>query len=146
MSELTYADEMDAGVVNLKDHATIDKITKHITYDASKVKLPDGWTLEMLNKAGNIVNDLSLCADAATAVIGREMRADDENLTTVDSTLDLGQIQINSQHHLRQQVGEEYLYGLSTTTTDFIHSEEAANWLETQRQSSISEAEKLFAQ
>jgi hypothetical protein len=92
----------------------------------------------------NVINELSAQAEAATAQIAREQYANDNSLTTIDGTLNFGGFSINTQHHLQQQVGDEHLWGISTTAVDYLHSDEQAAWLSEARDASRDLATKLF--
>jgi hypothetical protein len=139
-----YGEYMDKGLQELVKNSSYDKATNHATFDASKLDMPEGVTTDSIKTHVEFFNDLGTLTEQATAQVAREQFANNDKLTTIDGTLNMGAFSINSQHHLKQQVGEEYLYGQSTTVIDYVHSTEAADWLETQRKSSQDLAEKLF--
>lgn len=139
-----YAEKMEAGVKELVENSTYDKVTNHVVFDKEKVSLPEGVTVESMQTHVNFFNDLSALTESAVSQIARTEFATNDKLTTVDGTLDYGFFSINSQHHLQQQVGEEYLYGQSTTAIDYVHTEEQTQWVADQRQASTAEAAKLF--
>ena len=139
-----YAEKMSKAVQNLVENAEYNKGTNHATFDASKIEMPEGVTQESLKQHVGFINDLTAQAEVATAQIARDQFAQNDKLTTVDSTLSYDCFSINSQHHLKQQVGEDFLYGLSTTAVDYVHPEEQALWLEEHRQANVNLASKLF--
>jgi hypothetical protein len=139
-----YTDFMSGGVKNLVDNAKYDKGTNHVTFDASKLELPEGVTNESMKTHVGVINQLAAQAEVATSEIARNEYAENDKLTTVDGTLDFGGFHINSQHHLKQQVGDDFLHGISTTAIDYIHSDEQTMWLQEQRDSSAALAAKLF--
>lgn len=139
-----FGEEMEAGVNELVKNATYDKGTAHVVFNADNLSFPEGVDLPSLEKHVNFINGVSAQVEVANAQIARQQYADDNKLTTVDGTLNLGALTINSQHHLKQQVGEEFLYGQATTAIDYMHTPEQAEWLQTQRTSSQEEAAKLF--
>lgn len=139
-----YGENMNKGVAGLVKHGTYDKATQHVTFNSAEVPLPEGVTEESMKTHVNVINDLSAQAEAATAQIAREQYANDNSLTTIDGTLNFGGFSINSQHHLQQQVGDEHIWGLSTTAVDYVHTDEQAAWLTEVRDSSRDMAAKLF--
>lgn len=142
----SYDETMKAGVKGLVEHSTYDKATNHVTFDASKLELPEGITPETAKTHVTWINDLTAQAEQATAEIARTQYAENDKLTTMDASLNmLGTFTINSQHHLSQQVGEEHIYGNSMTSVDYIHSTEQADWLDTQRTANQDLAAKLFS-
>lgn len=139
-----YSTQMDNVVNGLVENSAYDKATNHVVYDASKLELPKGVTEESMKTHIGFINELSGAAEVATAQIARDQYAENDKLTTVDGTLSFGGFNINSQHHLKQQVGEDHIYGGSTTAVDYIHSSEQAEWLDTQREANSQAAAKLF--
>ena len=139
-----YGTKMDTGVSNLVTNSTYDKATNHVTFKAAELQLPEGVTEESMRQHVGFINDLTVQTETAVAQIAREQYADNNKLTTIDGTLDFGGFNINSQHHLQQQVGEEFLYGVSTTAVDYVHAEEQVGWLTEQRDASRELATKLF--
>lgn len=140
----TYGETMDLGVKGLIEHSNYDKVTNHATFDASKVEFPEGVTPESLGTHVTFINDLTAQAEEATAQIAREQFGRNDKLTTIDSTLAFDMFSINSQHHLRQQIGDDFIYGGATTIVDYVHTDEQATWLNTQRTANQELAEKLF--
>lgn len=140
----TYGETMDLAVKNMVEFGNYDKATNHVTFAPDKVELPEGITTESVAQHVNWINDLSAQAEQATAEFARNAFGDNDKLTTLDGTLNMGAFQVNTQHHLRQQVGDEFLYGHSTTAVDYIHSTEQAAWVDTQRQADHELAAKLF--
>lgn len=139
-----YGELMDKGVKQLVENSAFDKATNHVTFNAEKLDMPEGVTQDTIKTHVEFFNDLSVLTEQATAQVARDQFADNDKLTTLDGTLDLGVFSINSQHHLKQQVGDEWLFGQSTTVVDYTHSEEQAVWLETQRKANEELATKLF--
>lgn len=141
----SFDDLMKAGVTNLVDNSKYDKVTNHVTFDADKVELPKGITQESIKSHVGFINDLSSQTEVAVSQIAQEQFKDNKDLTTVDGTLSFDGFVINSQHHLKTQVGDDFIYGNGTTAIDYQHSEEQAVWLETQRNASAEAAKKLFS-
>lgn len=140
-----YSKNMSEGVKALIEGASYDKVTNHVTFKDDSLKMPEGVTKESLNTHVNFINDASAMTEQATAEIARREQASNEKLTTLDGTLDFSGFTINSQHHLRQQVGDDWLHGVSTTAIDYVHSEDQTLWLSQQRDANVEEATKLFA-
>lgn len=131
-------------VKNLVDNGTYDKATNHVTFDPKKVELPEGITTDSLTSHVTFINNLSGGVEQATAEIARTQYADNDQLTTVDGTLTFDGFNVNSQHHLKQQVGEEFIYGQVTTAVDYSYTDEQTSWLDTQRTANQELAQKLF--
>lgn len=139
-----FGEAQQKRVADLVKHSSYNKSTNHATFDAGKLDLPKDITTESLSSHINFINELSGQVEVATSEIARTQYEDNKKLTTIDSTLNLGSLSFNSQHHLKQQVGEDWLFGLSTTAMSFNHSEEQAEWLQEQRTASQEQAAKLF--
>jgi hypothetical protein len=140
-----FGESMDLGIKNLMDNHKFHKATTHVEFDASKLSMPEGITLDSIATHSEYINNLALQAESATSQIARQLHGDNKELTTLDSTLKLGNaLDINSTHHLRQQVGEEYIYGGHTTAVDFHHSQMQADWLSNNRAADQDLAAKLF--
>lgn len=139
-----YGESMDAGVKDLIEHSEFNKATNHVKFSTENLEMPEGVSEESLKQHVSYINELSSQVEVATAQIARDQRKDNDQLTTVDGTLDLGSFTINSQHHLQQKVGEEHIYGVSSTAIDYVHSDEQAQWLQSQRTASQEQAAKLF--
>lgn len=139
-----YGEYMDAGVKGLVEHSKFDKSTGHVTYSAADVALPDGVTQESLEQHIEVINNLSAQVEVATQQIAHREYELNNKLTTVDGGLKMGSMAINSQYHLKQQVGDEFLYGQATTAVDYMHTAEQAEYLQTNRASSQDLAAKLF--
>lgn len=141
-----YAKLMGNGVDALVENHNYNKATNHVTFDAAKVELPENITLESLQSHVNFINDTSGQVREATAQIARTAYADNNKLTTVDGTLDLGGVLFNSQHHLRSQIADEtYMYGHSTTQVSYHHSQDHADWMAEQDKVNVDMATKLFS-
>lgn len=139
-----YTEKMDKNVKSLVEHSSYDKVTNHATFDASKVEMPEGITTESIKTHVEFINELTAVSEQATAEIARTAFGDNDKLTTVDATLDMGAFTINSQHHLSQQVGEEKLFGHSMTEINYMHSTEQADWMDLNRTANQEAAAKLF--
>ena len=140
----TYGEKMAQEVKSLIEHSDYNKATNHIVFNPEKLNLPEGVTVESAKVHVDWINDLSAQAEQATAEIAREQFATNDKLTTIDGTLALGSFSVQTQHHLKQQVGEDWIYGQSTTAVDYNHSVEQAEWLDTQRGANQDLASKLF--
>lgn len=140
-----FGESMDLGIKNLVENHKFHKATTHVEFDASKLEFPEGITLDSITTHSDYINSLALQAEAATSQLARQFHGDNKELSTLDSTLKLGgALDINSTHHLRQQVGEEYIYGGHTTAVDFHHSQIQADWLSNNRAADQDLAAKLF--
>jgi len=139
-----YAAAQNEAVKQLVENSTYDKATNHATFDASKLELPEDITPESMQAHVTYINQLSGQVEVATSQIARDQFADNNKLTTIDGTLDFGGFTVNSQHHLQQQVGDDFIHGVSTTAIDYYHSEEQTDWLQEHRDSAASLAAKLF--
>lgn len=140
-----FGESMDLGIKNLVENHKFHKATTHVEFDASKLEFPEGITLDSITTHSDYINSLALQAEAATSQLARQFQGDNKELSTLDSTLKLGgALDINSTHHLRQQVGEEYIYGGHTTAVDFHHSQIQADWLSNNRAADQDLAAKLF--
>lgn len=140
-----FGESMDLGIKNLVDNHKFHKATNHLEFDANKLVMPEGITQDSIAYHSDYINNLALQAEAATSQIARQLHGDNKELTTLDSTLKLGiALDINSTHHLRQQVGEEFLFGGHTTAVDFHHNQTQADWLTANRTADQELAAKLF--
>ncbi len=141
-----FGEEMDAAIQNLMDNHKFHKASTHVEFDASKVVMPEGINLDSLEAHNNFINNLALQAESATAQIARKLHGEDDKITTLDGTLKFGTaLEINSTHHLRQQIGEEHVYGISTTAVDFHHDTVQADWLSNNRSADQDLAKALFS-
>jgi hypothetical protein len=139
-----YTEAQNAAVKQLVENSTFEKATNHAVFDASKLELPEDITPESMQAHVTYINQLSGQVEVATSQIARDQFADNNKLTTIDGTLDFGGFTINSQHHLKQQVGDDFLHGISSTAIDYYHSEEQTDWLQEHRDNATSLAAKLF--
>ena len=140
-----FGEAMDLGIKNLMDNHKFHKATTHVEFDASKLAMPEGITLDSIATHSDYINSLALQAEAATSQLARQLHGDNKELTTLDSTLKLGNaLDINTTHHLRQQVGDEFIYGGHTTAVDFHHTQMQADWLSNNRAADQDLAAKLF--
>lgn len=143
-----YKEHMTKKLKALEEAGEFTAATNHVNFDATKLEHPEGVTNESLHTHVNYINELSVLTEAATANIAHAQYENNNKITTVDGTLSFGDsgFVINSQHHLKQQVGEEWLYGQSTTAVDYTHSEDETLWLSELRESLQEKAAKLFAE
>lgn len=139
-----YDEKQKAGIKNLVEHGKYDKATAHTTFDASKVTLPEGVTQETIKTHAALFTDLSGQVEGATAEITRTAHKDNEKIVSTDGTLLFGDVEITSQHHLKDKVGDDYLYGTSVTCVDYVHSAEASEWLASTRENNQKIAQDLF--
>lgn len=144
MSKNTYEKLMNSSVDALVEQHDFNKATGHVSFNVEGIKPPKGITEDSMKLHTGFINDLGLQVEAATANLANTYHADNNELITLDGSLEWGGMTINSQHHLKQKVGEEDFFGVSTTATDFMYSEEATNWVDTQRDAAKATAKKLF--
>lgn len=140
-----FGASMDAAVAQLVEKGVFDKATAHVTYGIDAVTLPEGITEDSMKQHVEFINNTASAVEVATAQIARDQHADNDKLQTVDATFSFGGFDINSQHHLRQQIDEEYVYGQSTTAVDYQHGSDLSAWMVDQRESSVQQATKLFS-
>lgn len=141
-----YAKLMGNKVEVLVEHHKYDKGTNHVTFDPAKVQFPEGVTSESLQTHVTFINDTTTQVREAVAQIARNEFKNNDKLTTLDGTLDVGGVIFNSQHHLKQSVGEEnWLYGLSTTQVTYHHSQDNADYMASRDKVNIEMATQLFS-
>ena len=141
----TYGEQQDAATNALVEGAEFNKVTAHATLNPETVVFPENITPASLADHVNFINDLSGQVEQAGAIIGRNEYANNDQLTTLDASLSFDNFTITTQHHLSQKVGEEQLFGMSTTAVDYQHSQDQTDWLERNRQSNQDLAAKLFS-
>lgn len=139
-----FGDSMDAAVAQLVEKGVFDKATAHVTYGVEAVNLPEGITEESMKNHVNFINETASAVEVATAQIARDQYATNDKLSSVDATFSFGGFDINSQHNLRQQIEEDYVYGQGTTAVDYRHSDDLSSWMADQRENSVAQATKLF--
>lgn len=139
-----FGEMMDKEVKALVKNGEYNKSTNHVTFSAEKIELPKGVTTESLGEHVKFINNLSAQVEVATGQFGLDQFEHNKELTTIDGTLNMGDFTINSQFHLKQQVGEDFIFGQHTTAIDYAYSEEQTEYLQTQRASSHELAAKLF--
>ncbi|AGB07138.1 hypothetical protein [Vibrio phage VP4B] len=139
-----YGDLQSNLVKNLTKNHEYNKGTNVVVFDADKLEMPEGITGESMEAHVNFMNQVSGAVEVATAEITRELYAENDKINNVEGTLSIPGVVFNTEHTLRAEVGEEALYGGSTTMTDFIHTQEASDWLAEQRASNETLASKLF--
>lgn len=145
-----YAEQQAATVKQLLEKGVYDKATQHHVFGADSVNLPEGITPETITDHVNFFNNTASAVEVANAELTRLANAQNDKLMNTTGTYTIGGLTINTEHRLRQQVGalgeeENYVYGNSTTTVDYVHSDLAAAWLSEQRDSSVAQATALFA-
>ncbi|AUR81057.1 hypothetical protein FDJ25_gp018 [Vibrio phage Aphrodite1] len=140
-----YSDLQKSLIENLKKNHNYDKATNVVVFDADKLEMPEGVTGETIQNHVNYFNQLSGAVEATNAEITRDLYGKNEEHVNTEGTLSLPGLTFNTQHNLQMEVGDDKLYGVSTTITDFQHTEEASDWLAAQRESNESLARKLFS-
>lgn len=141
-----FSERMQKAVDQMKEKGQFNALTNHVNFGADAVTLPEGITEESMKQHVDFINETSGQLETATALIAREQHANNDKLSTVDGSYHIGGVTINSQHHLRQQVGgDEWVFGESTTAISYVHSDEQTQWLTEQRETSVAEAAKLFS-
>lgn len=139
-----YGDLQSNLVKNLTKNHEYNKATNVVMFDAEKLEMPEGITGESMEAHVNFMNQVSGAMEVATAEIARDLYAENDKINNVEGTLSIPGVTFNTEHILRSEVGDESLYGASTTMTDFVHTQEASDWLAEQRASNESLASKLF--
>lgn len=142
--QLTYEEMQKNLMANLVKNHKYEKATNVIMFDAEKLDMPEGVTTDSIQTHVNYLNQVSGAMEVATAEITRGLYEDNDKINNVEGTMTLPGVVFNTEHTLRTEVGEEHLYGASTTITDFVHTEDASDWLAAQRESNESLARKLF--
>ncbi|BAW98394.1 phage protein [Vibrio phage pTD1] len=138
-------DELQANLVkSLTKNHEYNKGTNVVVFDSEKLEMPEGITGESMEAHVNFMNQVSGAVEVATAEITRNLYAENDKINNVEGTLTIPGVTFNSEHILRSEVGDESLYGASTTMTDFIHTQEASDWLAEQRATNETLASKLF--
>ncbi|QGZ14522.1 hypothetical protein [Photobacterium phage PDCC-1] len=140
-----YSDLQKSLIENLKKNHEYNKATNVVVFDADKLEMPEGVTSDTIQNHVNYFNQLSGAVEVTNAEITRELHKENEEHLMTEGTLNLPGLTFNTQHNLRIEVGDDTLYGGSTTMTDFQHTEEASDWLAAQRESNESLARKLFS-
>lgn len=135
---------MESSVKSLVENVDYAKSTAHATFSPTSIEMPEGVSLETIESHIRFFNDVTGAVEVATAQVARNEFESNKELTTIDGTLTLGDLVINSQHHLQMKVGDTHVYGASTTAVDYIHSEEQSDWLIKAREVNHQEASKLF--
>ena len=145
MSLNTNFDEiMENGVTALVAGADVNNITSHATFQAGPEIFNDEVTQDSLGVHLNFLNNLVAQSEQATAQLSRAAFDENNENTSFDSTLDLGYAQIQSQHFLKQDVGDNTLYGQSVTSIDYNYTDDLNNYREQMSNSNSEAAAKLF--
>lgn len=139
-----FEEFMEAGVNNLVDNADVNNASAHATFQLGAEQYPEGITPESLLQHVDFINNTGAQVDAATAQLARQAYEQNNDITNFDGTLDLGALTISSQHVLRQELGEQTIYGNSTTATDYVFSEQLNQWQDQMNASNAEAAAKLF--
>lgn len=141
----TYSDLQAKLIANLKDNHTYNKATNVVVYDVEKLEMPEGISQESVQNHVNYFNQMSGAVEVATAELARDFYKENDKLNILEGTVGFGGVMFNTEHTLMSEVGDDKLYGASTTMTDFTHSQEASDWLAEQRETNESLARKLFS-
>lgn len=134
---------MESSVATYVANASVNQQTGHATFAAPE--FPEGISQDSLNLHVGFINNTTAQVEAATAQIARTVYAADNNITNVSGTLDLGCLQIQAQHVLKQEMGDTTLYGQSVTAVDYIYGDELSAYRDQFALSASEEAAKLFS-
>lgn len=141
----SYADLQAALVDRLVEGHVYTAATNTVAFDAEKLEHPEGITTESINNHVDYFNRLSGAVEQATVEITHQLHEKEDANMNVESNLMLGNMAFYGSHTLKQDIGDETIYGASTTITQMVQTEEAADWLVQQRDKNIAMAEKLFS-
>lgn len=140
----SFDEVMESGVTNLVNSADVNSVSGHATFAVTPELFNNDVTQESLGVHINFLNNLTAQAEQATATISRTAFEENNDLVSMDSTLDLGYLQIQSQHFLKQDVGDNTLYGQAITTIDYNYSEDLNNYRDQMAGANSELAAKLF--
>lgn len=140
-----FEEMMEAGVTNLVDGADVNASSAHATYVMGAEQYPENITPESLAHHLDFINNTGAQVNAATAQLARQAYEQNNDITNFDGTLDLGCVVFNSQHTLKQDLGDTTLYGQSTTTTDYVFGDDLNAWQDQMNASNAEAAAKLFS-
>lgn len=145
MSLNTDFDEiMEAGVNAFVQGADVNEASAHATFQMTDEQLPEGITAGSLQTHVNFINNTSAQLEMATAQLGRQAYENNNDITNFDGSLEFGGVTFQSQHIIKQDLGENTLYGQSTTTTDYQYSDDLNNWQDQMRNANMEAAAKFF--
>lgn len=139
-----FLNSMKAKVDLMVEKGSYDQATHHVHFGEDAVVLPEGVTPESIGTHIDFFNSTAAAAEVATAQIARTQYETNDKLTTIDSTFSIGGFNVNSQHHLSQQVGEDHIYGQGVTAVDYRYGDDLSAWVSEQRDTSVAQATKLF--
>lgn len=142
-----FEESIDALVKSLVSANKTDTATQHITYEVTDEELgslSDGVTIESLNKHVVVINKLAVGVTQATSEITHSANKDNDKVLSMDGTLDLGGIVINSDYYLKQDVEDDVVYGASYTTVDYQYEAALSAYHDACLTSNLEKAEKLF--
>ena len=118
---MSFEKDMQAGIDAMVKNRDYNVSTNHATLSLKDVPLTEGVTEESLDLHARELNRLTIMAGAATAEITRtNYDAEAETpILSLDATLNIGNVVINSAHHLSEGEGDAMMYGTSYTAIDF---------------------------
>ena len=116
-----FEKDMLAGIAAMVKNKDYNVSTNHATLSLEGVPLSEGVTPESMELHANEFNRLTVMVGQATAEIARSnYNAEAENpILSLDSTLSVGGVAINSAHHLSEGEGDAIMFGTSYTAIDF---------------------------
>lgn len=139
-----FEDQMEEAVTSLVDNADVNAAAAHATFVLGAESYPENITPESLVQHVSFINNTTAQVTAATAQLARTAYDQNNDITNFDGTLNLGALTINSQHTLKQDLGETTLFGQSTTTADYVYAEDLSAWQDQMSASNAEAAAKLF--
>lgn len=138
----TFKDHQDGVVKELVEGAKIHKDTHHIEF--SIPKLPETLTMDNIKETINFINGTTLAVQAATAEIGHNQYPESK-IEAWDGRLEMFDgLSISSDVRLREEVGEETVYGTSQTFVSYPHSQEMVTWFADLQTTNQERIKKLF--
>jgi len=140
----SFDEYMDDAISSLVGSADVNNTTIHAVLNIPEANYPNGITQESLGVHVNFINNASVQATAATAQLARTAHEADNSITSFDSTLNLGAFTVNTQHILKQDLGDTSLYGQSTTAVDYQFSEDLNAYQDQMTNSNAELAAKYF--
>lgn len=141
---VSYADSQKAGIAKLVSKSTYDKATAHVTFDPASVTVPEGITEDSMRKHLHAINDITGQVSSAMGEITRREHGENKKVERADGTLVYGGFTINSDHDLRQKIGDDHIYGTSVTAVVHDYTAEQSAWLEENQAHNASLAKGLF--
>lgn len=118
---MSFEKDMQAGIEAMVKNHDYNASTNHAALTLEGVPLSKGVTTESLDLHAREFNRLTVMAAEATAEITRNnYNSEAENpILSLDATLNIGNVVINSAHHLSEGEGDAAMYGTSYTAIDF---------------------------